>query len=53
MLYLFSFFVETCFCEFNVEYQENESADHDFITHKKNKKKTNILKNVCFLNREL
>ena len=39
MLYLFSFFVETCFCEYNVEYQENDgqrlSADEYLITQKK------------------
>ena len=40
MLYLFSFFVETCFCEceYSVEYQENNgqrvSADHDSDTQK-------------------
>lgn len=41
VLYLFSFFVETCFCEceYSVEYQENNdqrlSADHDLDTQKK------------------
>lgn len=39
VLYLFSFFVSTCFCEYSVEYEENNgqklSADHDLGTQKK------------------
>lgn len=39
LLYLLSFFVETCFCEYSVEYQENdhetELSDNQLNTQKK------------------